>query len=107
MFLIYLHDGTDAHREAVQQIVKAHAARWAHHLPDIWIASGHDHVYWGDLINPVLALSNAGLIIFELPKEKADRMFALRGHNSERMSDWLWETYYGEPRPGKNPSKKT
>lgn len=106
MFLLYLHDGTDSHREAVQQIVKTHAAHWAHHLPDVWIVAGHDHKYWANLIHPVLALSNAGLVVLELPRAKDERMFALRGNNPNRMIDWLWETYYGEPRPAGQLSKK-
>jgi hypothetical protein len=100
MFLLYLHDASDEHREAVQQIVKTHADGWAHHLPDLWLAEGHDHKYWGDLIAPVLALSEAGLLVFELPRERDHRMFATRGKNPNHMLDWLWSTYYGKPRPG-------
>lgn len=99
MFLLYLHDAEDRHREAVQQIVKAHAQGWAHHLPDIWIAGGHNHAYWGDLVAPVLALSNAGLVVLELPQQKSQRMFALRGQNPKAFGDWLWATYFGQPRP--------
>lgn len=102
MFLLYLHDANDAHREAVQAIVKKHANGWAHHLPDLWIAGGHDHTYWADLVKPVLSLSDAGLLVLELPREKSKRMFAVRGKNPSRMLDWLWSTYYGRERPKKN-----
>jgi hypothetical protein len=101
MFLLYLHDATDEHREAVQEIVKAHANGWSHHLPDIWIAGGHSHKYWANLIAPVLALSDAGLLVLKLPKEKSERMFASRGNNPDRMLDWLWATYHGKERSKK------
>ncbi|HEU4462581.1 MAG TPA: hypothetical protein VFR75_08310 [Solirubrobacterales bacterium] len=101
MFLLYLHDASDEHREAVQEIVKTHATRWSHHLPDVWIAGGHDHKYWANLISPVLALSDAGLLVLKLPNEKGKRMFATRGNNPDRMLDWLWSTYHGKERPKK------
>lgn len=101
MFLLYIHDATDDHREAVQAIVKEHANGWAHHLPDVWIAGGHDHTYWANLIKPVLALSDAGLLVVELPRDKGQRMFAARGKNPEKMLNWLWSTYHGKPRPSK------
>lgn len=100
MFLLYLHDATNAHREAVQQIAKAHTKTWWHHLPDLWIVGGHTHSYWADLIKPVLALSKAGVVVLELPREKDARMFAFRGTNPAGMGDWLWSTYYGHPKPG-------
>lgn len=97
MSVLFLHDATDAHREAVQQIVKAHASCWWHHFPDLWIAGGHSHLYWADLIEPVLALSRAGLIVLELPRDSSQRMFATRGANPAGMAEWLWEIYYGRP----------
>jgi hypothetical protein len=99
MFLIYVHDANDDQREAIQAIVKTHANGWSHHLPDLWIAGGQSHTYWADLIKPILALSGAGLVVLELPRDKAKRMFAVRGKNPPRMLDWLWSSYYGKERP--------
>jgi hypothetical protein len=35
MFAIALNNATDAHREAVQAIVKAHADGWWHNITDL------------------------------------------------------------------------
>jgi hypothetical protein len=98
-YLLHLANGTDAHREAVQAIVKEHASSWWHHYPDIWIVNGHDHKYWGDLVKPVLALSNAGFLTLELPRDKSQRHWATRGQVPPGANKWLWESYFGQPQP--------
>lgn len=100
-FVIALGQVTDDHRNAVHEIVKTHAVNWWHHLPDVWIAIGHTHKYWGDLIKPVLALSDARVLVIKLPEDQSARMFAYRGRFPEAAQDWLWESYYGRERPGK------
>jgi hypothetical protein len=79
MYLIVTSQANDSQRNAVQAIVKEHANGWWHQLPDICIVGGHDHVYWRDLIKPVLLLSNASVIVFQLPDEKKHRMWAAAG----------------------------
>jgi len=99
-FLIALGYASDAERAAVQAIVKAHANGWWHNLPDVWIAGGHEHAYWADLIKPVLGASNAQVVVLELPRDQAYRMFALRGPHPASSARWLWNSYHGKPRPG-------
>jgi hypothetical protein len=98
-FVIALGNASDAQREAVQAIVKAHADDWWHNLPDVWIVGGQSHTYWGDLIKPVLALSQARVLVLELPRDKNQRMFATRGKLPGDALDWLWKTYFGRDRP--------
>jgi len=98
-FVVALGNASDAQRQAVQAIVKTHADGWWHNLPDVWIAGGHTHTYWADLIHPVLALSSARLTVLELPRSLDHRMFATRGSFPATSGDWLWKTYYGRDKP--------
>src|SRR4051812_33387056 len=98
-FTLALGNATDAQREAVQAIVKAHANGWWHNLPDVWIVGGQTHKYWADLISTVLAGSPAQLLVLKLPRSEAERMFAHRGPLPKVSSDWLWKQYYGQDPP--------
>jgi hypothetical protein len=106
-FLLYVANGTDDHREAVQAIVKEHAQKWWHYFPDVWIVVGHSHKYWGDLVKPVLALSDAGFLALELPRDQAQRHWATRGKVPPGANKWLWESYFGQPMPGAKPELKS
>jgi hypothetical protein len=98
MFLLALSEANDPQRDAVQAIVKAHAVAWWHYFPDIWLVEGHDHIYWRDLIKPVLLLSPAHVISFQLPATKDERMWAMTGIAGDRTK-WLFESYTGVPPP--------
>jgi hypothetical protein len=108
VFLIALSETNDAQRNAVQAIVKAHATEWWHEVPDVWVAQGHTHHYWRDLIAPVLLLSPAIVAVFQLPAHASERMWAFNTMPRER-SQWLFEKYTGvdpplpPPRPSPDP----
>lgn len=98
-YVVALGNATDAQRQAVQAIVKAHANGWWHNLPDVWIVGGQTHSYWADLIKPVLATSAARVMVLELPRSLDHRMFATRGPLPPSSSTWLWKSYYGRDKP--------
>jgi hypothetical protein len=95
MHAITLDQATDAHREAVQAIVKAHSQAWWHHFADLWIVQGHDPTYWRDLIQPTLMNSTARLLVFTLPSVSG-RGWA-GASISMNVSKWLFDTYSGRP----------
>jgi hypothetical protein len=97
-FLIALGRG-DIVREAIHELIKEHAGFWWHHLPDIWIVDGHDHKFWGNLLQPVVTPASASLLVLELPREEDERMFAVRGAYPTKPGKWLWESYFGRPMP--------
>lgn len=102
-YILYVGNGSDDHREAVQAIVKEHAIAWWHYYPDIWIVTGHSHTYWADLVKPVLALSNAGFLTLELPRDQSQRHWSMRGTIPPGATKWLWESYFGKPDPKEAP----
>lgn len=96
-FMLALSEASDAHREAVHAIVRAHSGRWWHAFPDLWIAQGHNHVYWADLVKPVLALSPAALVVLELPRNASARHFSIRGGSApELKARWLFSEYWND-----------
>lgn len=102
MYLIALSEANDPQRDAVQAIVKVHAAAWWHELPDIWIADGQSTMYWRDLIRPVLLLSPAAVIVFQLPSK--DHRAVGWTKLSREQSKWLFETYAEQPQPVEVPT---
>src|SRR4051794_38072363 len=100
-FMILLDQGTDAHRNAIQAIVKAHTDEWWHQFADAWVVLGHDMVYWRDLITPVLGLSNASVLVFALPPRRG------RGWAGARVAEsnvaWLRRPYSLPPEPDPKP----
>lgn len=98
-YIVSIGYATDAQRNTVQAAIKANANGWWHHLPDTWIVGGHDHTFWADLVEPLLAGTRARLLVLELPRDANARMFAVRGGLNSNARKWLWETYYGKPYP--------
>jgi hypothetical protein len=103
MYLIALSEGNDPQRDAVQAIVKAHAAVWWHELPDLWVVDGQNPQYWRDLIRPVLLLSSAAVIVFTLPDAQNGRAVAWTKLSRDQAT-WLFETYSGIPQPVEVPA---
>lgn len=92
MHVIALNQATDAHREAVQAIVKVHATGgWWHNFADLWIVGGRDVIYWRDLIKPTLALSPAQVLVMRLPDDNA-RGWATAGVPEPKFR-WLRAVY--------------
>jgi hypothetical protein len=99
MFLIALSKGTNFQRNLIHENVKANAKGWWHYLPDVWIAGGHDHEYWGQLLRPILAGSRSTVLVVGLPQEQSMRSFAIRGESTEKTKQWLWKTFLGRTMP--------
>lgn len=102
MHLIALSEANDPQRDAVQAIVKVHATAWWHELPDIWVADGQTAAYWRDLIKPVLLLSPAAVIVFQLPP-KDQRSVAWTKLTREQAT-WIFESYAEMPQPPEAPT---
>lgn len=93
-FVISIGYASDLQRNAIHSAIKSHAPGWWHHLPDTWIVAGHNHKYWGDLVQPILATTPATALVLELPRNPEQRMFASRGPFDQSAKDWLWRSYY-------------
>ncbi len=102
-FVIMLGNITAPQRNAAHELIKKDANGWWHHLPDVWIVGGHGHKHWADLLAPIINGTPGKLVVLELPRDHAERMFAQRNGGqwvkAEESSRWLWETYYGRPKP--------
>ena len=92
MFLIATSEANDPQHNAVQAIVKAHARGWWHRVPDVWVVNGHDAAYWRDLIRPVLLLSKAKVVVFQLPPQGGPRNWAIAGLPTG-AANWLFTSY--------------
>jgi hypothetical protein len=65
---------------------------WWHNLPNVWIVGGGSTAFWRDAIRPVVAGTDAKVLVLRLPREKGDR-WASFGGGEKKPFKWLHEAF--------------
>ena len=90
LFILVANELSDEQREKIQDVVKANADGWWHHMPNVWLLSGKTATAWRDLVKDIVAPGPAGILVF-----KVDTVFSggWSGYTQKKMYPWLHENW--------------
>jgi hypothetical protein len=109
-FFIIVKEKTDATQSSLMhEAVKEHAATWWHQWEDLWIVEGGGPAQaWRERLRVFVPAGVAGaLLIFELPRDTADRKWSAMA----KPAHWQWlQQHYslatgGDPIPKQDTPK--
>lgn len=97
-YVIFFDALSDERREVANSFIKAKANGWWHNFPNVWIAGGHNAVFWRDGLQHVIEGTGSSVLVLSLPASPSDRAWAFQGPNSGAKTKWLYDIYTGRPK---------